>query len=195
MFVTIENVFFLFNIHSNTSSFWLFNFCIYIYTYIHIIYTKPKYNWFYIKNVTFSHKGIYIYIYDSQREKIFLKIFRPDALSVQNTIFVYIYIYISKKKSFIKYLCIKSKRMCSLWFGSFLFYLTHLKSTVCLNLIKIPTKTRVIIAAPKCSLKPLSKSITRVFKLMFKQIEICDEQSSSFLGIKSFWRITSYWYY
>ena len=26
---------------------------------------------------------------------------------------------------------------------------------------------------------------------MFKQIEICDEQSSSFLGIKSFWRITN----
>ena len=28
IFVRIENVFFLFNIHSDTSCFWLFNFCI-----------------------------------------------------------------------------------------------------------------------------------------------------------------------
>ena len=34
IFVRIENMFFLFNIHSNTSCFWLFSFCIYIYIYI-----------------------------------------------------------------------------------------------------------------------------------------------------------------
>ena len=35
---TIQPRVFLFNIHSNTSSFWLFNFCIYIYIYIYIRY-------------------------------------------------------------------------------------------------------------------------------------------------------------
>ena len=55
IFVTIENVFFLFNIHSNTSSFWLFNFCIYIYIYIYILY---------ILNYLIALMYLFIYIND-----------------------------------------------------------------------------------------------------------------------------------
>ena len=39
------------------------------------------------------------------------------------------------------------------------------------NMYKNPAKTRFIIPAPNCSLEPLSKSITSVFKLFFQQIE------------------------
>ena len=44
IFVRIENVFFLFNIHSNTSCFWLYHLYIYIYIYIYIyVYVKMTY--------------------------------------------------------------------------------------------------------------------------------------------------------
>ena len=56
IFVTIENVFF-YLIFTVTHQ--VFGFLIFVYMYIYIY--------------------IYIYIYDSQREKTFLKIFRPDA--------------------------------------------------------------------------------------------------------------------
>ena len=36
---------------------------------------------------------------------------------------------------------------------------------------KNPTKSRFIIAAPNCSLHPLSKYITAVFEILFCQIE------------------------
>ena len=49
------------------------------------------------------------------------------------------------------------------------------------------TKARFIIVAPKCSLKPLHKSITSISKLMFNQIKSCSKQSFFFLGVKSFW--------
>ena len=48
-----------------------------------------------------------------------------------------------------------------------------------------PSKARCIIAAPKRFLKPLSKSITSVFKSVFKQIEGYNKQSSFFSGVKS----------
>ena len=39
---------------------------------------------------------------------------------------------------------------------------------------KNPRKARFIIAPPKCSLKPISKSLTAVFKIRFNQIESCN---------------------
>ena len=57
------------------------------------------------------------------------------------------------------------------------------------KLHKKPTKARFIIAAPKCSLKPLSKAITKVFKLMYSQIENYNKKCHFFSGIKTFWTI------
>ena len=57
------------------------------------------------------------------------------------------------------------------------------------KLHKIPIKTRLIIAAPKFSINPLSKCITFVLKLTFKQIESYYKQSFSFSGVTSFWEI------
>ena len=39
------------------------------------------------------------------------------------------------------------------------------------KLHKNPLKFRFIIAVPQCSLKPLSKAITSVFRLFYNQIE------------------------
>ena len=39
------------------------------------------------------------------------------------------------------------------------------------KLHKNPSKARFIIAAPKCSVKPLSKAVTAALKLMYKQVE------------------------
>ena len=52
---------------------------------------------------------------------------------------------------------------------------------------KDPTKVRFIIAVPKHSLKPLSKSITAVFKILFYQIQSYKDQSQYFSGIDTFW--------
>ena len=57
------------------------------------------------------------------------------------------------------------------------------------KLHKSSTKTRSIIAARKCSIKPLSKSINSVYKLMFKQIESYYKQVSFFSRVKLFWSI------
>ena len=50
-------------------------------------------------------------------------------------------------------------------------------------------KARLIIAALKYSLTPLSKSVTSVFKLSFKEIEGYKKQTFFFSGINPFWRI------
>ena len=52
---------------------------------------------------------------------------------------------------------------------------------------KIPSKARFIIASPKCSIKTLSKYITSVFKLFYKQIESYNKKCEYFSGVKSFW--------
>ena len=57
------------------------------------------------------------------------------------------------------------------------------------KLHKNPSKARFIIAAPKCSLKPLSKAITSVLKLMFSQLQSYNDQTRFFTGINSFWTI------
>ena len=57
------------------------------------------------------------------------------------------------------------------------------------KLHKNPSKARFIIAAPKCSLKPLSKSLTSAFKLIFKQVESYNKHTNIFSGVNSFWTI------
>ena len=56
---------------------------------------------------------------------------------------------------------------------------------------KTPTKFRFIIAAPKCSIKPLNKAITAIFKLMYHQIERYNEKTKYYSGIKSIWVVKS----
>ena len=57
------------------------------------------------------------------------------------------------------------------------------------KLHKKPTKSRFIIAAPKCSMKPLSKAITKILKLMYTQIENYNKKCHFFSGVKTFWTI------
>ena len=57
------------------------------------------------------------------------------------------------------------------------------------KLHKHPSKARFIIAAPKCSVKPLSKTITSALKLIFKQLQSYNDESRFFSGINSFWTI------
>ena len=54
---------------------------------------------------------------------------------------------------------------------------------------KNPIKFRFIIAAPKCSIKPLSKAVTSVFKLFYNQIEHYNLKSYFYSSIKTFWVI------
>ena len=54
---------------------------------------------------------------------------------------------------------------------------------------KNPIKERIIIAAPKCSVKPLTKNITPVFKLLYNQIEKYDKVKAFYSGVKKFWCI------
>ena len=46
---------------------------------------------------------------------------------------------------------------------------------------KVPSKARFIVAAPKCSIKPLSKAITSAFKLIFDQIQSYNNKCLKFL--------------
>ena len=57
------------------------------------------------------------------------------------------------------------------------------------KLYKNPIKARFIIVVSTCFLKWLSKSITSAFKVIFKQPESYRKQSTSFSGVKSFWKI------
>lgn len=59
------------------------------------------------------------------------------------------------------------------------------------KLHKNPIKFRFIIAAPDCSIKPLSKAITKIFKLFYRQIETYNAKSYFFSHVKSFWVIQS----
>ena len=52
---------------------------------------------------------------------------------------------------------------------------------------KNPCKFRFIIAAPKCSIKPLNKVMTAILKLLFNQIEKYNQKSCFYSGVKSFW--------
>ena len=57
------------------------------------------------------------------------------------------------------------------------------------KLHKNPLKFRIIIAAPKCSVKPLSKAITSVFRLFYNQIERYNMKCCFYSSVKTFWVI------
>ena len=57
------------------------------------------------------------------------------------------------------------------------------------KLHKNPIKFRFIIAAPNCSIKPLSQTITKIFKLFYRQIEKHDSKLQFFSSVKTFWVI------
>ena len=52
---------------------------------------------------------------------------------------------------------------------------------------KTPIKARFIIASPKSSIKDLSKAITSVFRLFYKQIENYNDKCRFFTGVNTFW--------
>ena len=54
---------------------------------------------------------------------------------------------------------------------------------------KNPTEATFVIEAPKCSSEILSKSITFVFKLMFKEIEGYNKQSFFLSNGNPMWKI------
>ena len=57
------------------------------------------------------------------------------------------------------------------------------------ELHKTPTGARFIIAAKYCSIKPLIKTISKVFKLIFKQIENFHAKSKFYSNYNLFWVI------
>ena len=57
------------------------------------------------------------------------------------------------------------------------------------KLHKNPIKFRFIIAAPNCSIKPLSKAITKIFRLFYKQVETYNAKSFFYSQVKTFWVI------
>ncbi len=54
---------------------------------------------------------------------------------------------------------------------------------------KHPSGSRFIVAAARCSIKPLAKSLTAILKLFYKQIENYNLKSHFFCGVKTFWVI------
>jgi len=56
---------------------------------------------------------------------------------------------------------------------------------------KNPSKARFIVAAPKCTVKPLSKAITAIFKMFYKKIEAYNDKSRFFSGVNTFWVVQS----
>ena len=57
------------------------------------------------------------------------------------------------------------------------------------KLHKTPSKSRFIVAATHCSVKPLSKAVTAALKLLYKQIESYNDKSCYFSGVNTFWPI------
>ena len=54
------------------------------------------------------------------------------------------------------------------------------------KLHKNPIKFRFIIAAPNCSIKPLAQTITKIFKLFYRQIETYNNKSQFYSSVKTF---------
>ena len=52
---------------------------------------------------------------------------------------------------------------------------------------KNPIRARFIIASPKSSMKPLARTITSIFCLLFRQIQIYNDKCRFFAGVKTFW--------
>ena len=54
---------------------------------------------------------------------------------------------------------------------------------------KTPIGHRFIIASKKCSIKPLSKNISNIFKIFYKLVESYHHKSKFFSGLNTFWVI------
>ena len=54
---------------------------------------------------------------------------------------------------------------------------------------KNPISFRVIITSPVCSIKPLAKDITSIFKLFYEKVERYHTKGKVWSGIKTFWTI------
>ena len=52
---------------------------------------------------------------------------------------------------------------------------------------KNPIKARFIIASPKSSIKPLARTITSIFRVLFRQIQTYNNKCRFFTGVKTFW--------
>ena len=52
---------------------------------------------------------------------------------------------------------------------------------------KNPIKTRIIIASPKSSIKPLASATTSIFRLFFRQIQTHSDKCRFFTGVNMFW--------
>ena len=57
------------------------------------------------------------------------------------------------------------------------------------KMYKNPISFRFIIASPVCSIEPLSKDITLIFKLFYEKVEIYHTKRKVWSGIKTFWTI------
>ena len=57
------------------------------------------------------------------------------------------------------------------------------------NMHKNPISFRFIIPCPICSIKPLSKDITSIFKLFYEKVERYHTEGKVWSGIKTFWTI------
>ena len=57
------------------------------------------------------------------------------------------------------------------------------------KMYKNPISFRFIIASPVCSVKPLSKDITSIFKLFYEKVERYHTKGKVWSGIKTFWTI------
>ena len=55
------------------------------------------------------------------------------------------------------------------------------------NMHKTPTRARFLVSSIKCSKKTLSKSVTKAFELIFKQIQSFHEKSLYYSDYKIFW--------
>ena len=55
------------------------------------------------------------------------------------------------------------------------------------KMYKNPIKARFIIASPKPSIKPLARTITSIFCLLFRQIQTYNDKCRFFTGVKTFW--------
>ena len=50
-----------------------------------------------------------------------------------------------------------------------------------------PIKARFIIASPKSSLKPLTRTITSIFRLFFRQMQTYNDKCRFLTGVNTFW--------
>ena len=54
-----------------------------------------------------------------------------------------------------------------------------------------PVKTRLIIASPKSSLKPLARTVTSILSSLFRQIQTYNGKCWFFTGVHTFWVVQS----